>query len=425
MIVRFVYTVLLAVVAPIFLYGLFKTKQGKPSVGKRWREHFGFTPRLAATKKPVVWFHAVSVGETLAVTPLIKQFAAENSNTEILITTTTPTGAEQAAKLSEIAQHRYMPLDFGFAVKRFLRVIKPSHMIIVETELWPNTLHCVANAGVPITVVNARLSERSCARYQKVQPLFDVIAPTITNLCCQFDDDARRFERLGIATERIQVTGSVKFDIQVTEQQIEQGRALRAKLGQDRPVWIAASTHQGEDEQLLAVHKQLLSTHPTLLLVIVPRHPERFNNVAKLCKSQGFTRAKRSKLISALPSETSVVVGDTMGEMMSYLAASDVCFMGGSLLGNKVGGHNLLEPAALGIPSLTGPSYFNFTDITEQLVNNKGTMVCESTEQIVSAVSKLITEPSLAIAMGDANKHTVSQNQGALRRTLDSLATSL
>ncbi|GMQ47943.1 lipid IV(A) 3-deoxy-D-manno-octulosonic acid transferase [Vibrio sp. 10N] len=422
MIVRFVYTLLLTIVAPLFLYGLFKAKPGKPSVGKRWREHFGWTPKLATSDKPVVWFHAVSVGETLAVTPLIKQFASENPDTQIVITTTTPTGAEQAEKLSDIATHRYMPLDFGFAIKRFLRLIKPSQMVIVETELWPNTLHIVAKAGVPITVINARLSERSCRRYQKVQPLFNVIAPTISTLCCQFDDDASRFERLGIAPERIQVTGSIKFDIQITDKQIEQGKALRKQLGQDRPVWIAASTHDGEDEQVLTVHKQLLQNHPELLLIVVPRHPERFESVAKLCKDQGFGAMKRTELNSVLSSETSVVLGNTMGEMMSYLAASDVCFMGGSLLGKKVGGHNLLEPAALGLPVLTGPSYFNFTDITEQLVENDGAIICQDTEQISIAVSKLIEQSSLATEMGIACKQVVNRNQGALRHTLDRLS---
>jgi 3-deoxy-D-manno-octulosonic-acid transferase len=421
MIVRFVYTLLLAIVAPVFLYGLFKSKLGKPSVGKRWREHFGVTPPLKRSCKPVIWFHAVSVGEVIAVTPLIKRYAAENPNSQIVITTTTPTGAEQAEKLSHIAEHRYMPLDFCFAIKRFLRVIKPSKMIIVETELWPNTLHSVAHAGVPITVINARLSERSCRRYQRIQPLFNTISPTISVLCCQFDDDANRFKRLGVASERIYVTGSIKFDIHVSEQQIEQGRSLRASFGQERSVWIAASTHNGEDEHILEVHQRLLRKHPELLLIIVPRHPERFNDVAKLCHDRGFSTEKRSEMVSALTDKTSIVVGDTMGEMMTYLAASDVCFMGGSLLGKKVGGHNLLEPAAIGIPSLIGPSYFNFKEITQQLVDNQGTIVCENTEQIFCSVSKLIEKPSLASAMGSASQGVVRRNQGALTRTLDRL----
>lgn len=425
MIIRFVYTLLLTIVAPIFLYGLFKTKSGKPSVGSRWREHFGNTPPLDNSDKPVIWFHAVSVGETLAVTPLIKRYALENPDSQIVITTTTPTGAEQAKKLSDIAIHRYMPLDFSFAIKRFLRVIKPSKMIIVETELWPNTLHNVSRAGVPIVVINARLSERSCRRYQKIQPLFDIISPTITTLCCQFDDDAHRFERLGINSKRIHVTGSIKFDIHIAKQQIEQGHVLREAFGQTRPVWIAASTHHGEDNQILDVHKQLLNKHPELLLVIVPRHPERFNDVVNLCREQGFNTVRRSELVYPLPAKTSVVVGDTMGEMMVYLAASDICFMGGSLLGNKIGGHNLLEPAAMGRPTLTGPSYFNFKEITQQLVDNRGTLICHNTEQIFCSISKLIEKPSLASAMGEASKQVVERNQGALSRTLDSLSTTI
>jgi 3-deoxy-D-manno-octulosonic-acid transferase len=171
------------------------------------------------------------------------------------------------------------------------------------------------------------------------------------------------------------------------------------------------------------VHRQLLHEHPDLLLIIVPRHPERFNDVAKLCHDHGFNTKKRSEMASALTAKTSIVVGDTMGEMMTYLAASDVCFMGGSLLGKKVGGHNLLEPAAIGIPSLIGPSYFNFKEITQQLVDNQGTIVCENTEQIFCSVSKLIEKPSLASTMGSASQQVVRQNQGALTRTLDSLST--
>jgi 3-deoxy-D-manno-octulosonic-acid transferase len=228
---------------------------------------------------------------------------------------------------------------------------------------------------------------------------------------------------LGVASERIYVTGSIKFDIHVSEQQIEQGRSLRASFGQERPVWIAASTHNGEDEHILEVHRQLLHKHPDLLLIIVPRHPERFNDVAKLCHDHGFNTKKRSEMASALTAKTSIVVGDTMGEMMTYLAASDVCFMGGSLLGKKVGGHNLLEPAAIGIPSLIGPSYFNFKEITQQLVDNQGTIVCENTEQIFCSVSNLIEKPSLASTMGSASQQVVRQNQGALTRTLDSLST--
>lgn len=425
MIVRFFYTLLLAIVAPVFLYGLFKSKPGKPSVGKRWREHFGVTPPLKRSSNPVIWFHAVSVGEVIAVTPLIKRYAAENPNNQIVITTTTATGAEQAEKLSHIAEHRYMPLDFCFAIKRFLRVIKPSKMIIVETELWPNTLHSVSCAGVPIVVINARLSERSCRRYQKVQPLFDIISPSISALCCQFDDDAHRFERLGIDSKRIHVTGSIKFDIQISEQQIEQGHVLREAFGQARPVWIAASTHHGEDEQILDVHRQLLNKYPDLLLVMVPRHPERFNDVANLCREHGFNTEKRSELVYPIPVKTSVVVGDTMGEMMAYLAASDICFMGGSLLGNKVGGHNLLEPAAMGLPTLTGSSFFNFEEITQQLVDNQGTIVCHNIEQIFCSVSTLIEKPSLASAMGKASKQVVARNQGALTRTLDSLSATI
>ncbi len=345
---RLLYTLLLTLVAPLFLYGLFKQKPGKPSVGKRWKEHFGATPEIERNEDhPMVWFHAVSVGEVIAVSPLIRRYAKANPSHNIVITTTTPTGAEQADKLSNIAQHRYMPLDFSFAINGFLKRVKPSQLIIVETELWPNTLRAVSHAAIPITVINARLSERSCQRYAKVKPFFWLAAQHIDSFCCQFNEDAERFIRLGVDSGRVSVTGSIKFDIEVQPESFAHGKQLRETLGTTRPVWIAASTHEGEDEKVIAAHKALLQTVPDALLLLVPRHPERFNQVEKLCIESGFSVERKSQTQGPISNTTALFLGDTMGEMMAYLAASDVCFMGGSLIGKKVGGHNVLEPLHL------------------------------------------------------------------------------
>ncbi|GAL37587.1 lipid IVA 3-deoxy-D-manno-octulosonic acid transferase [Vibrio maritimus] len=345
---RLLYTLLLALVAPIFLYGLFKHKPGKPSVGKRWKEHFGFTPDIALKDGyPVVWFHAVSVGEVIAVSPLIRRYASANPEHNIIITTTTPTGAEQADKLSDIAQHRYMPLDFTFAVNGFLNRIQPNKLIIVETELWPNTLLAVSRNSTPIAVINARLSERSCQRYAKVRPFFWLAAQHVDSFCCQFEEDAERFTRLGVDPSRVSVTGSIKFDIEVKPESITSGANLRATLGTSRPVWIAASTHEGEDEKAIAAHKGLLKTIPNALLLLVPRHPERFNQVEQLCIESGFSVERKSQTQGPISNTTTIFLGDTMGQMITYLVSSDVCFMGGSLIGKKVGGHNVLEPPHL------------------------------------------------------------------------------
>ncbi|MDP2573104.1 lipid IV(A) 3-deoxy-D-manno-octulosonic acid transferase [Vibrio penaeicida] len=366
MIARVLYTIILTLAAPVLLYGLFRKRKNKPSVGSRWREHFGLTPKLDSEVSPI-WIHAVSVGEVLAVTPFIKELKKNVPDTPILITTTTPTGAEQAEKLSDIAIHRYMPIDFSFAVRRFLKVTKPSQMIIVETELWPNTLHTVAEAGIPISLLNARLSDKSRRGYQKIRPLFNEIGKSLTKVLCQHQEDADNFEKLGVPKGKLSVTGSIKFEITVTSEIIDAGNALREQLGKDRPVWIAASTHQGEEEQVLNAHKEILKKLPNSVLILVPRHPERFNSVSQRVNNEGFSYSRRTS--SAQIDSIQVYIGDTMGEMLTLMQASDVCFMGGSLIGDKVGGHNLLEPTAIGIPSLIGPSFFNFKSITEDLTS--------------------------------------------------------
>ncbi|MCS0404621.1 lipid IV(A) 3-deoxy-D-manno-octulosonic acid transferase [Vibrio diabolicus] len=366
MLVRIVYTLLLALASPLLLFGLYKSKPNKPKFGSRWREHFGITPKLKSNDKPI-WIHAVSVGESIAAIPLIKALKEQNPEQSILVTTTTSTGAEQIAKLGDLVEHRYMPIDFGFAIKGFLKAVQPKQMLIIETELWPNTLHHVYKAGIPITVVNARLSEKSCKNYAKIQRLFNQLHPCLTQVLCQTDSDAERFERLGVEKKKLSVTGSIKFDIQISEQVKQQGQQLRAQLGNDRPIWIAASTHKGEDEQVLDAHRQVLKSHPNALLILVPRHPERFDDVFALCQNSGFNSTRRTNA-AIVNADTQVYLADTMGEMLILLGASDVCFMAGSLLGDKVGGHNVLEPVALNVPVISGPSYFNFKAIVEDMI---------------------------------------------------------
>lgn len=419
---RLLYTLLLTLVAPLFLYGLFKQKPGKPSVGKRWKEHFGVTPEIERNEDhPVVWFHAVSVGEVIAVSPLVRRYAKANPDHSIVVTTTTPTGAEQADKLCDIAQHRYMPLDFSFAVNGFLKRIKPSQLIIVETELWPNTLRAVNRATIPITVINARLSERSCQRYAKVKPFFWLAAQHIDSFCCQFNEDAERFIRLGVDSGRVSVTGSIKFDIDVQPESFAHGKQLRHTLGTTRPVWIAASTHEGEDEKIITAHKALIQTVPDALLLLVPRHPERFNQVEKLCIESGFSVERKSQTQGLISNTTAVFLGDTMGEMMTYLAASDVCFMGGSLIGKKVGGHNVLEPAALGVPCITGPSYFNFTQVVEQMRSSNAIEVVQDEHELALKVESLLQSSDALAALANSAQQVVKQSQGAIDRTLKSV----
>lgn len=415
---RLLYNLLIHLGLPLALLALYKPKKGKPGFGARWAEHLGRTP--ASGQEAPLWIHAVSVGETLAISPFIRALKAERPDLPILLTTTTRTGAEQAAKLGDLVMHRYAPLDYPWAVAAFLKCIKPRALWVMETELWPNWLAACEARHLPVTIINARLSERSCQRYARFQGAFDTLSRPLTHLLCQHQDDAERFARLGIGRERLAVTGSIKFDIQLGDEVQARGHALRQQLGQSRPAWIAASTHQGEDEQVLAAFDLVLQRHPRALLILVPRHPERFDRVAELCAPYGCVRRTGG---APIRETDKVYLGDTMGELPLMLAAADVAFVGGSLV--KVGGHNLLEPAALGKPCLTGPAYFNFSDITRQLVAQGGAALVADAAALGEKVSELLADEGERRQMGEQARAVVLRNQGALARTLSHCLASL
>ncbi|HGY1011398.1 TPA: lipid IV(A) 3-deoxy-D-manno-octulosonic acid transferase [Aeromonas salmonicida] len=415
---RLLYNLLIHLGLPLALLALYKPKKGKPGFGARWAEHLGRTP--ASGQEAPLWIHAVSVGETLAISPFIRALKAERPDLPILLTTTTRTGAEQAAKLGDLVVHRYAPLDYPWAVAAFLKCIKPRALWVMETELWPNWLAACEARHLPVTIINARLSARSCQRYARFQGAFDTLSRPLTHLLCQHQDDAERFARLGVGRERLAVTGSIKFDIQLGDEVQARGQALRQQLGQSRPVWIAASTHQGEDEQVLAAFDLVLQRHPQALLILVPRHPERFDRVAELCAPYGCVRRTGG---APIRETDKVYLGDTMGELPLMLAAADVAFVGGSLV--KVGGHNLLEPAALGKPCLTGPAYFNFSDITRQLVAQGGAALVADAAALGEKVSELLADEGERRQMGEQARAVVLRNQGALARTLSHCLASL
>ncbi len=418
MLIRQLYTLILILVCPLFLLKLYSKKSGKPAFGSRWKEHWGITPKINGHKP--IWIHAVSVGETIAATPIIKAIKEKSPHQAIVITTTTSTGAEQAERLSDLVEHRYMPIDFPLCIKGFLKAVKPKQLLIMETELWPNTLHTVANAGIPVTVLNARLSEQSCQRYAKFKSVFNMLSQHLSQILCQYPSDAERFIRLGLNKEAVHVTGSVKFDIEISSQHKSQGRVLREAIGIERPVWIACSTHSGEDEIILDAHKQLLTHFPDALLILVPRHPERFESVRLLSESQNFQTVSRTSQ-QAITADIQVYIADTMGEMLTLLASADICFMGGSLLGDKVGGHNLLEPAALKLPILNGLSYYNFLEITKKLLAQKAVILCENSDDIANNLAVLFKDSQLRQTMGQSAFEVVEQNRGALKRTLQFL----
>jgi len=419
---RVVYTFVLLIISPFFLIGLYRKKNGKPSVGVRWKEHFGLTPPLLPCTKnqDVIWIHAVSVGEVIAITPFIKKLHQQHPEKCIVITTTTPTGAKQAEKLGYITFHRYMPLDFPFAIKNFIRRIQPNQLIIMETELWPNLLIMLKKRNIPISLINARLSEKSYRSYKKIKPLINMCLSHIDHIYCQYETDKKYFSSLGVNDNQMSVTGSMKYDINITKQNKVNSTKLRQRLGQERPIWIAASTHLGEDEIAISTQKKLLSTYPNILLILVPRHPERFNDVYALCTEFGLNTQRRTDG-EDVPTLCQVYLADTMGEMLLLLGASDLCFMGGSFVGKSVGGHNILEPAALGIPTIIGPSYYNFQDITLALYKEKALEIAKNHHELYDFIKRTITNNIQKELMANQAKKVVQQNMGAIEKTLNHL----
>ncbi|KAB7702744.1 3-deoxy-D-manno-octulosonic acid transferase [Plesiomonas shigelloides] len=417
MLYRVIYTLLLLLFFPLIALTLYKPQQGKKSFGKRWPEHFGITPPLAEHSGSPIWIHAVSVGEVVASIPLIKQLRVAYPERDIVVTTTTATGGDIAKTLGDRVYHRYMPLDFPWCVQAFIKKINPAILLIMETELWPNTLYQAQKTKLPILVLNARLSERSCQRYQRLPSIFTMLSQPISHLACQYADDAKRFARLGIPQDKLSVTGSMKFDLQIPEHLSQAASMLRAQFSPHSAVWIAASTHKGEDEQILATFKLVRQTLPDCQLILVPRHPQRFDDVAKLCTDQGWSLRRRS--LNELPENSDIYLGDTMGELLMLFKASDLAFIGGSLL--PIGGHNLLEPAAVGIPSIIGPYYFNFTDITEKLIHCKATQVCHNSTELADLVVKLLQDPESRHQQGQAGADLVADNQGATRKILQTI----
>ena len=419
---RTTYTALLYLTSPLIFTLLLKTKQGKPAIGSRWKEFAGMSPALPAASKPPIWIHAVSVGEVIAATPIITALQQQYPQQQLLITTTTSTGAERVADLPGNIEHRYFPADYPCAVKQFIRRMQPAVCLIMETELWPNMLNECAKHNLPTVVVNARLSAKSQQKYLRFQSLFKQPLQQISQVLCQDNNDRQRFQELGLSADKLSVTGTVKFDISFADAMIQRGLVLRQQLGQQRPVIIAASTHKGEDDIVLAAFKQVKQQHPESLLILVPRHPERFADVAKLCHSQfPHTRLRSQSQASDKLADIDVYIADSMGEMPLLLAASDICFMGGSLLGDKVGGHNLLEPAALAKPCLIGPSYFNFADVTEQLQLRNGVVIVKDSNSLATELNRLIAQPALAAEMGRQAHSVVVDNRGALAKIMHQL----
>jgi 3-deoxy-D-manno-octulosonic-acid transferase len=393
-----------------------------------WRripERFGFVARLGGA--PVIWIHAVSVGEARAGAPLARRLLEQYPGHRLLITTMTPTGSATVRGLfSERVEHCYVPYDYPSAVRRFLDRTAPRLAIVMETELWPNLFHACRARSIPLVVANVRLSERSAQRYARFATLVRQTLQQVSRFGVQCEADAARLVALGASPASVTVTGSIKFEINLPASLIESAEVLRREWGAQRPVWLAASTHDGEDEAVLAAHAELRrqARFADALLVLVPRHPERFGAVTRLCRRQAFVTVLRSESRSRpLPAETAVLVGDTMGEMQLFYAAADAAFVGGSLV--PTGGHNLLEAAAVGKPAVFGPHMFNFAEIAAMTLERGAGVQIQSAAELTPVIAALFDDPNRRDRLGEAGRRMVEENRGALARTCALLPATL
>ena len=416
---HFFYSLFFRIALPFVLLRLWWIGRTNPEAFVRWQERLGY---VEAFDEPVIWVHAVSVGETIAAAPLVKALLRRNPDIPILMTAMTPTGSARAGALfGDRVHYAFSPYDTPGAVRRFVGRVRPRALVIMETELWPNMIALSRQREVPIFLINARLSSRSARGYERVASLVRPLLRSISWIAAQAEEDAGRFLRIGATPESVSVTGSIKFDVEVSDEVRAESSGLRAALGADRPVWIAASTHDGEDRQILEAHQQILEHFPNALLMIVPRHPERFDDVARLIDAMGLSLVRRSQSGSDGGGKvgSEVYLGDTMGELLMLYGASDVAFVGGSLI--ERGGHNPLEPAAWGIPVVSGPHIFNFETIYDRLDSGQGLFITDSAESLAQCVVHLFSDKSSAQKAGHNALAVVNANRGALEKVVDGI----
>ncbi len=410
---RLLYTLLFASLMPVILLRLLYRAWRAPAYARRWKERFAFGGDI---RRGGIWVHAVSVGESIAAAPMIRELQRRYPHLPVTVTCMTPTGSEQIRKLfGDSVGHAYLPYDLPWLQRRFVGRLAPKICIIMETELWPNLVAECRRAAVPVMLANGRLSERSARGYRRVRALVSPMFASLDWAAVQSPAEADRFIDLGVQPDRLSVTGSIKFDITPDAAKQAEAQAWRASWG-ERPVWIAASTHAGEDQLVLEAHRAVLEEFPQSLLILVPRHPERFGAVARQISESGMQMTRRTAGGSPRLTDR-VLLGDTMGEMMLFSGCADVAFVGGSLV--ATGGHNYLEPAALGLPVLSGPHRFNFAEVSALLEAAGGMRIVEDAGALAVEVKACFRQPAAAKQAGAASRSVVLANQGALERLLE------
>lgn len=410
---RLTYTLLLYAALPLLPLRLLWRARRQRGYLRHWRERFGFYVGHPRTK-PLVWIHAVSVGETRAAEPLVRVLRERYPHHRILITHMTPTGRETGELLyGDRVERCYLPYDYPGAVRRFLAHYGPVVGALMETEIWPNLIAACATRGVPLYLVNARLSEKSFGRYHRHKALASAALRGLSGIAAQTAADARRFAQLGAAQPV--VTGNLKFDVTPPPDMLKTGGQWRAAFGR-RPVLLAASTRAGEEELVMRAFME--AAVPDALLVLVPRHPDRCDEIAALLQRRGVQFQRRSAGIDLRP-ETQVLIGDSLGEMFAYYAACDVAVMGGSLL--AYGSQNLIEACAVGKPLVLGTSTYNFAEAAELALASGAAREVANADELAIAIRELLNDVDAARSMGRAGLAFARAHQGAARRLVDFL----
>jgi 3-deoxy-D-manno-octulosonic-acid transferase len=411
---RFVYTLTMYLLTPVILYRLAVRGLRYREYFARWRERFGFFPDPHI--RDSIWVHAVSMGEVNAAMPLIDALMRRYQDTPFVITTVTPTGSERVRRLwGDRVFNVYLPYDLPASIRRFLDRVRPRVAVVMETEIWPNLFFGCQARAIPVIVANGRLSEKSLRGYGPIRPLARSALASTRYVAAQSITDAARLHDLGADPDRLGVVGNLKYDMAVPPQLRAEAQEMRAGWGAQRPVWIAASTHDGEEMPMLKAHAEVLRRFPDALLLLAPRHPERFKPVVLACRSFGFVTRTRSDDGNAVASTQCFVV-DTLGELLRFYAAADVAFVGGSLV--PIGGHNVLEPAALSVPVIVGPKMFNFTEISSSLIEVGAALQIGEAEELGAMVTRLLADPALRETIGRAGRAAFEREQGGVLRTL-------
>jgi 3-deoxy-D-manno-octulosonic-acid transferase len=411
---RALYTFTMYLVTPVIIYRLAARGLRLRGYFSRWLERFGYFPPPPGDG--AVWVHAVSVGEVNAASPLVDALRQRFAGRPMVVTTVTPTGSDRVRQLwGDDVFHVYLPYDLPAAVRRFLTRVRPVIAVIMETEIWPNLYFECDRRGIPIVLANARLSEKSLRGYGPARPLASEAAQRVRMVAAQSQADAERFRSLGVKEAHLEVVGNLKFDLRLSEEITVDAVERRTHWGSRRPVWIAASTHEGEEWPVIEAHARVLRRFPDALLLVAPRHPERFRPMSQLCRGHGFTTATRSE--HTLPGVgIQCFILDTLGELVPFLACADVAFVGGSL--DPIGGHNVLEPAALGVPVLVGPNTFNFTEVTDLMLERGAGLRVTDPATLAATVQQLFADAERRQRMGEAGREAVASARGAVQRTL-------